>query len=80
MKKRYIKPSMEMTKAEATVSLLSGSGGVLRTQTTGGDPEKAIDPNIHTWTDGENPFQGRGQGEGGMTTRSKYNAWTVWDD
>ena len=80
MKKRYIKPSMEITKAEATVSLLSGSGGVLRTQTTGGDPEKAIDPNIHTVTDGENPFQGRGQGEGGETTRSKYNAWTVWDD
>lgn len=71
---------MEVTKAEATVSLLSGSGGVLRTQYTGGDPENAIDRTIHTVTEDVDPFQGRGQGEDGMTTRSKYNAWTVWDD
>ena len=82
MKKTYIQPATEVTKVDSSISLLSGSERpTIRTQTNGADPgNKDVPYTVYTVTESSDPFGGRGQGEGGMTTRSKYNPWSAWDD
>ena len=80
MKKIYIRPITEITTVVVTTALLTGSGGTLRSQTTGGDPEKSIAEEILNADGTKDPFSGHGQGEGGQSTRAKGNPWNVWDD